>query len=175
MQNVTLWIALVIGVLILGAVALARPFMGPVSQNPDNGGEVVCTADAMLCPDGSYVGRSGPNCEFVCPEATSTPEISKIQTRIQVPVTALDVTIIPIQVLEDSRCPVEVQCIQAGTVRLQARIVSGLGTSTMTLTLGEPITTEAEQITLTEVAPLTRAGVNIPTNQYLFTFEVKKR
>jgi len=29
---------------------------------------VVCTADAMQCGDGSYVGRTGPNCEFVCPE-----------------------------------------------------------------------------------------------------------
>ena len=29
---------------------------------------VMCTADAMECPDGSYVGRTGPNCEFVCPQ-----------------------------------------------------------------------------------------------------------
>ena len=28
---------------------------------------VACTADAMLCPDGSYVGRTGTNCAFVCP------------------------------------------------------------------------------------------------------------
>lgn len=28
---------------------------------------VACTMDAMQCPDGTYVGRSGPNCEFVCP------------------------------------------------------------------------------------------------------------
>ncbi|MFA6257732.1 MAG: hypothetical protein WC671_01825 [Candidatus Paceibacterota bacterium] len=28
---------------------------------------VACTADAKQCPDGSYVGRTGPNCEFVCP------------------------------------------------------------------------------------------------------------
>ncbi len=27
----------------------------------------MCTMDAMMCPDGSYVGRTGPNCEFVCP------------------------------------------------------------------------------------------------------------
>jgi len=27
---------------------------------------VVCTADAMMCPDGTYVGRTGPKCEFVC-------------------------------------------------------------------------------------------------------------
>ena len=30
---------------------------------------VVCTADAKVCPDGSYVSRTGPNCEFaVCEE-----------------------------------------------------------------------------------------------------------
>jgi hypothetical protein len=37
---------------------------------------VACTAEAMQCPDGSYVGRSGPNCQFVCPPsatATTTP------------------------------------------------------------------------------------------------------
>ena len=32
---------------------------------------VACTMDAMQCPDGSYVGRSGPNCEFVCPEVVA--------------------------------------------------------------------------------------------------------
>ena len=27
-----------------------------------------CTMEAKLCPDGSYVGRSGPTCEFAkCP------------------------------------------------------------------------------------------------------------
>jgi len=30
--------------------------------------DVVCTEDAKLCPDGSYVSRSPPNCEFdACP------------------------------------------------------------------------------------------------------------
>ena len=30
---------------------------------------VACTQDAKLCPDGSYVGRTGPNCEFAaCPQ-----------------------------------------------------------------------------------------------------------
>src|SRR6185369_17627190 len=38
---------------------------------PDQGG-VVCTADAMQCPDGSYVGRTGPHCEFVCPTGSTT-------------------------------------------------------------------------------------------------------
>jgi len=30
---------------------------------------IACTMEAKLCPDGSAVGRSGPNCEFApCPE-----------------------------------------------------------------------------------------------------------
>ncbi|NYZ60697.1 hypothetical protein H0O01_03290 [Candidatus Micrarchaeota archaeon] len=30
-----------------------------------------CTEEARLCPDGSYVGRAGPDCEFApCPNAT---------------------------------------------------------------------------------------------------------
>ena len=31
---------------------------------------VACTQEAMQCPDGSYVGRTGPNCQFVCPTST---------------------------------------------------------------------------------------------------------
>lgn len=35
-------------------------------------GPVACTMEAKLCPDGSAVGRTGPNCEFAeCPTATS--------------------------------------------------------------------------------------------------------
>jgi len=30
--------------------------------------QTVCTMEVKLCPDGSYVGRTGPNCEFApCP------------------------------------------------------------------------------------------------------------
>lgn len=30
--------------------------------------QIACTADAKECPDGSYVGREAPNCEFAaCP------------------------------------------------------------------------------------------------------------
>lgn len=35
---------------------------------------VFCTMDAKMCPDGSYVGRQGPNCEFAaCPGETRSP------------------------------------------------------------------------------------------------------
>ena len=33
---------------------------------------IACTADAKQCSDGTYVGRSGPNCEFVCPDTSGS-------------------------------------------------------------------------------------------------------
>jgi hypothetical protein len=35
--------------------------------SPEPKTTTACTKDAMMCPDGSYVGRIGPKCEFVCP------------------------------------------------------------------------------------------------------------
>lgn len=33
--------------------------------------QVFCTMDAKMCPDGSYVGRVAPSCEFAaCPSST---------------------------------------------------------------------------------------------------------
>lgn len=41
----------------------------PGVTDPGVGREgVICTMEAKQCPDGSYVGRQGPNCEFTpCP------------------------------------------------------------------------------------------------------------
>lgn len=41
-------------------------------EKPDD--PIACAADAMLCADGSYVGRTGPNCEFVCPKLPEVPD-----------------------------------------------------------------------------------------------------
>ncbi len=45
------------------------PIEVPDNNGDDkNGGGVYCTEDAKMCPDGSYVGRQGPRCEFApCP------------------------------------------------------------------------------------------------------------
>ncbi|MDO8548499.1 MAG: hypothetical protein Q7R71_02400, partial [bacterium] len=47
-------------IVVVGIFALVQNVRPPA-------GQVACTADAMQCPDGSWVGRSGPNCEFACP------------------------------------------------------------------------------------------------------------
>ena len=56
---------------------------GPASSTPPQipgNPPVACTQDARMCPDGSYVSRRGPRCEFAaCPgvEATTTPPCQK--------------------------------------------------------------------------------------------------
>ena len=58
------------------ALVVAGIAIGPASINAES---YACPQDAKVCPDGSTVGRTGPNCEFaVCPgtigESTAEPE-----------------------------------------------------------------------------------------------------
>lgn len=56
------FIALIIICVVLAGVFVWLNFF----QTPP---QVACTTEAKLCPDGSSVGRTGPNCEFAaCPE-----------------------------------------------------------------------------------------------------------
>jgi hypothetical protein len=70
MKSLTSSPAFIFGVVILvfivgGILYIYNPTPTEVG---DTSGGVVCTMEAKLCPDGSYVGRSGPNCEFApCP------------------------------------------------------------------------------------------------------------
>lgn len=44
------------------------------AEAPMDGDVVACTMDAKQCPDGSYVSRTGPKCEFAeCPTGTKKP------------------------------------------------------------------------------------------------------
>ena len=88
---------------------------------------------------------------------------------------ALGITIMPIKVLEESRCASDVQCIQAGTVRLQAKLTSGTGTANQEFKLNETITTEAEEITLVKVEPYPISTKKIQPSEYKFYFKIKKR
>lgn len=52
------------------------PIETPISTNSASpkSTNIACTMEAKVCPDGSSVGRSGPNCEFtVCP--TTSPRL----------------------------------------------------------------------------------------------------
>jgi len=62
----------IIIVVILIAVVLAGVACGyfwqKLNHAKQNINKIACTMEAKLCPDGSYVSRTGPNCEFTeCP------------------------------------------------------------------------------------------------------------
>lgn len=86
-------------VIVLIALVIGVGFsIRPILQNRSHGGTVACTEEAKLCPDGSAVGRTGPNCEFAtCPNTTVVPPDDRI---IRAGYVAGQVTIGPI-------CPVE--------------------------------------------------------------------
>jgi hypothetical protein len=59
---------------ICGIGALMITFI--LTQTPAVAPEIGCTLEAKICPDGSAVGRTGPNCEFTpCSvESASSPD-----------------------------------------------------------------------------------------------------
>ncbi len=60
---------LLLTIAVTSALVACEKSAPPSEPPPGN----ACTMDAKVCPDGSAVGRSGPNCEFApCPEAPAT-------------------------------------------------------------------------------------------------------
>ena len=81
--------------------------------------------------------------------------------------------ITPLKVLEDSRCPIGVQCVWAGQVRVSVMIDTKGGSSTAALTGGKPVSTAAGALELTQIAPTKRKGVTIYPEEYRFTFRFR--
>lgn len=68
MKNTIIIIAIVLVV-----SGLVYAFTRPTTPDITDGNQVACTMDAKMCPDGSYVGRTGPNCEFAaCPSGSGS-------------------------------------------------------------------------------------------------------
>jgi hypothetical protein len=131
-----------------------------------------CHQDAKICPDGSSVGRTGPNCEFAaCPSHAATS--ATLTTYLGGTATGLNISVTPNKIVSDSRCPKDVQCIWAGTVEVRTVIASQVAHGEHTLKLGEPQVFGEFTVTLTKVTP-EKGSETIPGSSYRFTFEVKK-
>lgn len=154
-------IALVVFVVLLGLIAyifsLQRMTPGTPSMMPT-----------------TTIGGQQP---IPTPEMGGEPSEITLTAKVNKPAQGLGVTIAPIEVVEDSRCPTgeNIRCIQAGTVRVSAKISSGLGTGEVIFKLNTPITTEAGQVELVQVLPPARAEVPIVINEYRFIFKISKR
>lgn len=105
--------------------------------------------------------------------AINTAEI--ISAKIGETVSSMDVQISPASVAEDSRCPSGANCIEAGRVRITARIGTVGGTlRTQSLTTDQPFTSGDAVITLIRVEPLPQSqGERISPSDYTFYFQVR--
>ncbi|MFM2331147.1 MAG: hypothetical protein RLZZ26_654 [Candidatus Parcubacteria bacterium] len=130
-------------------------------------GEKACTAEAKICPDGTAVGRGGPNCEFAaCPAVVTTSATTTLAVGESAKVSGITLAVKGLG--EDSRCPVDAQCIQAGTVRVSVSVDSYTGD--LELTLGEPQVVKNSLLVLESVTPERRAKQTITPGEYRFTF-----
>jgi hypothetical protein len=85
--------------------------------------------------------------------------------------TAEGITIGLTKLVEDSRCPVDVQCIQAGTVRVEGT-VNDLK-RLFVFALNEPQQVEGKVLTLIDVEPgVKQADTTVVPSEYHFTFSV---
>ena len=75
--------ALAVIIAIISAVFMAGFLIINFSDKDYEDDNIYCTQDAKLCPDGSYVGRTGPNCEFaLCPSEDDGDEFRATGTII---------------------------------------------------------------------------------------------
>ncbi len=98
---------------------------------------------------------------------------STISTALGQKMTGSNISITPKKIISDSRCPLNVQCIWAGTVEVQATVESKAENKELVFKLNEPQTFGDYLITLIEVAPA-KSSEAIPDSSYRFTFEIKK-
>ena len=80
------------------------------------------------------------------------------------------VVVTPMQVTEDSRCPVDVQCVTAGRIVVETRIDGAGWRQTQPLVLGEPHTVRDVTVTLAEATPAQRTDPRVTSAEYRFRF-----
>ena len=81
-----------------------------------------------------------------------------------------DLRITPLKLLEDSRCPRDVQCVWAGQVRISTVITWQSRVQQIELTQGRPVPVANGTLTLVEVTPEPHSNVTINPRDYRFGF-----
>jgi hypothetical protein len=85
-----------------------------------------------------------------------------------------DVSITPLQIIEDSRCPLGVQCVWAGRIVLKVRLAEGNVGKEYNFTEGEKVITDFGEITMTKVVPVPVHNKPLKPEDYQMTFYIKR-
>lgn len=77
----------------------------------------------------------------------------------------------PDRVIEDSRCPADVQCIHAGRLIVRATVMGGGWSKQLDLTLGIPVPVADGMLTLVNATPAPIVGASASTARFSFRFQ----
>ena len=77
----------------------------------------------------------------------------------------------PDHVIEDSRCPADVQCVVAGRLIVRTTVMGGGWSKQVDLTLGMPVPVADGMLTLVDATPLPLSGEAVPASAARFTFK----
>ena len=170
---ILLIICLVVATKVKSFVKNNQPRQPEPVEQVDETETVVCTMDAMMCSDGTYVGRSGLKCEFVCPEVATTTATTTAKAVIGHDETFnfYGTELKAWAVTEDSRCPSDVTCIQAG----RAKVALNVGSSTSEIEVGQTVVIEKISVTLDQVSPYPISTRKTRDDEYRFSFTIKSQ
>lgn len=153
--------------LLLGAAVLYELSLQPTTPTSVPVHEVV---DVNSPPFGETpVATTTQTSEDDIQSASSTPAVTESEYAVLgMPFQSGGMTMRVLSVIEDSRCPSDVTCIQAGTVRVRVEFSDATGTSERTLVLHEAAEILGRMVELTEVLPRpVSTKTSAPSYQFL--------
>ena len=109
-------------------------------------------------------------CATIPPHPESPADESLVYARIGQEIQVGGPRVVPLAVIEDSRCPAGTQCVWSGQLRLSIRIVTGPGAETRIIALGERIPVADGTLLLGDVKPARKREAAIPQREYRFGF-----
>lgn len=80
------------------------------------------------------------------------------------------IRVVPLQLVEDSRCPADAQCASPGQLRLRVTVQPPQGPHQRTMILGRPELVSGGTLLLEEARPLPVSGERPDSPHYRFTF-----
>lgn len=143
----------------------------PAPQVPKEDEPIACTADAMMCPDGSYVGRVAPDCKFaMCPVSAGviektlsvgeSLEVGGIKMRFD-------------EVKEDSRCMVNTMCVHAGNFVVYVSFEGVTSIVPVEIDWMKPYSFRNKKISIQKIEPEKTITGMFNQNQYKVTFRIE--
>jgi hypothetical protein len=122
-----------------------------------------------------FIPRTHDAIPEIVPVATSTPEISnanELHVGQRKNINGIEVTFNSI--IQDSRCPVDVQCIQAGNVTANVTLQSYDMVTIIQMVSNQIYTFDAHSISIVKVSPTQTSKTPISPKEYILGFKVEK-